>query len=184
VDIGASCTLYKECKICSEIKYKTEFPKKSGTKSRPSQRRSFCYSCDRSTESLFYEPAKGYSFDTSLLNKYRPIGIHGLTSKERLYRGKVSYERAKRLVSEGAAGIVYSTLIHHLFTTKTFRTFIFERDNFTCHYCSKPGNTIDHKRPRSKGGYSTPENCVCACRKCNHKKDNIAYEDYVNKVKV
>lgn len=46
------------------------------------------------------------------------------------------------------------------------------RDNYTCVYCGKPGNTVDHVVPRSLGGLTTYENCVTACGKCNHKKSN------------
>ncbi|MBT8340134.1 MAG: HNH endonuclease [Desulfatitalea sp.] len=46
------------------------------------------------------------------------------------------------------------------------------RDNFTCGYCASQGGrmTIDHIVPRSRGGPSTFENCVCCCRTCNTRK--------------
>lgn len=47
------------------------------------------------------------------------------------------------------------------------------RDNFTCVYCGKRGDTIDHVLPQSKGGPTSYENCVAACRKCNSKKDDL-----------
>lgn len=47
------------------------------------------------------------------------------------------------------------------------------RDNFTCAYCGGYGDTIDHVIPQSKGGGSTYENCVTACKKCNSKKDDM-----------
>lgn len=48
------------------------------------------------------------------------------------------------------------------------------RDNHTCQYCgtNKVRLTIDHIVPRSKGGKTTFENCVAACRECNSKKGN------------
>lgn len=51
---------------------------------------------------------------------------------------------------------------------------IFIRDNFTCMYCGKKYNklTIDHVMPQSQGGKSSFENCVAACKSCNHKKGN------------
>jgi len=53
---------------------------------------------------------------------------------------------------------------------------IFHRDNNHCMYCGhkfKPKNlNIDHVVPKSKGGRSIWENLVCACFKCNQKKDN------------
>jgi len=64
-------------------------------------------------------------------------------------------------------------LIRHLYRNKVpfSKKNIFVRDNFTCMYCgSKDGLTIDHVIPTSRGGKSTFENCVSACRQCNHKK--------------
>ena len=48
------------------------------------------------------------------------------------------------------------------------------RDDFACGYCgtdlSYSTCTIDHVVPRSKGGGTSWENCVSACRKCNFDK--------------
>lgn len=58
---------------------------------------------------------------------------------------------------------------------------IFIRDNYTCQYCGRKtyknsGDTsteLEHVKPRSKGGLSTWENTVTACRKCNRKKGDL-----------
>jgi 5-methylcytosine-specific restriction endonuclease McrA len=51
---------------------------------------------------------------------------------------------------------------------------VFLRDGFTCQYCSHrtPTSdlTFDHVIPRSKGGLTTWENVVTACRWCNTMK--------------
>jgi 5-methylcytosine-specific restriction endonuclease McrA len=51
---------------------------------------------------------------------------------------------------------------------------IFIRDNYTCQYCgvklTKNECTIDHVKPKVKGGKSSWYNCVCACRRCNNFK--------------
>ena len=46
------------------------------------------------------------------------------------------------------------------------------RDGFKCAYCgsTKFRLTIDHIIPKSKGGKSTFENCVAACKPCNTRK--------------
>lgn len=48
------------------------------------------------------------------------------------------------------------------------------RDEFRCAYCgANPKKlTVDHVVPISKGGKSTFENCVAACKECNAKKSN------------
>jgi 5-methylcytosine-specific restriction endonuclease McrA len=53
---------------------------------------------------------------------------------------------------------------------------VYRRDGYTCQYCrARPGMsdlTIDHVIPRSRGGASSWENCVTACRPCNARKAN------------
>lgn len=59
---------------------------------------------------------------------------------------------------------------------RALRQQVFERDNFTCVYCqAKPEGSdlhADHVLPRSRGGLSTLENLVCACRLCNCAKSD------------
>ncbi|MDB5056734.1 MAG: endonuclease [Chloroflexi bacterium] len=53
------------------------------------------------------------------------------------------------------------------------RRAILERDG-CCQYCGTTDGplTVDHVMPRSRGGATTWENCVAACRRCNHRKDS------------
>ena len=54
------------------------------------------------------------------------------------------------------------------------------RDDHTCQYCGVKGErqmTVDHVVPRSKGGPSTWENLVCACMRCNNRKNNRSPAD-------
>jgi len=37
--------------------------------------------------------------------------------------------------------------------------------------------TVDHVVPRSRGGPSTWENLVCACMRCNNRKNNRSPQD-------
>lgn len=52
------------------------------------------------------------------------------------------------------------------------RRAIFYRDSFTCQYCGKKDAqlTLDHVRPRSRGGVHDWANVVSACIPCNHRK--------------
>ena len=58
---------------------------------------------------------------------------------------------------------------------------VFIRDEYICQYCGKntkqkynqkcnDSATVDHIIPQSKGGKSSWDNCVCACKECNNKK--------------
>jgi 5-methylcytosine-specific restriction endonuclease McrA len=46
------------------------------------------------------------------------------------------------------------------------------RDGFRCAYCGDRRDrlSIDHIIPKSRGGKTTFENCVSACKTCNLKK--------------
>jgi 5-methylcytosine-specific restriction endonuclease McrA len=50
------------------------------------------------------------------------------------------------------------------------RAGVLRRDLRRCAYCRKPGETIDHVVPRSRGGGHSWENCVACCTTCNVRK--------------
>jgi 5-methylcytosine-specific restriction endonuclease McrA len=50
------------------------------------------------------------------------------------------------------------------------RRAVLERDEHRCVYCGARADTIDHVRPRSRGGPHAWTNVVAACARCNHKK--------------
>jgi 5-methylcytosine-specific restriction endonuclease McrA len=54
------------------------------------------------------------------------------------------------------------------------RKAVLARDSWTCQYCGsdKPGLTVDHVIPRSRGGQSVWENIVASCAACNRRKGN------------
>lgn len=58
---------------------------------------------------------------------------------------------------------------------------IFLRDRQTCQYCGgKPGAaklTLDHVKPKSKGGAASWENLVAACHPCNRRKADHTPEE-------
>jgi 5-methylcytosine-specific restriction endonuclease McrA len=59
---------------------------------------------------------------------------------------------------------------------KFSRINIYMRDGWSCQYCGQKKSTkeltFDHVIPRDKGGPTTWENIVAACRPCNHWKAN------------
>ena len=56
---------------------------------------------------------------------------------------------------------------------------VITRDEHTCQYCgtSRLPLTIDHIKPKGKGGLDTWENLVTACKPCNQKKGDKTPEE-------
>jgi 5-methylcytosine-specific restriction endonuclease McrA len=54
---------------------------------------------------------------------------------------------------------------------------LYKRDANTCQYCGaampSPDLTIEHILPRSRGGPTSWENCVAACKDCNSRKADM-----------
>jgi 5-methylcytosine-specific restriction endonuclease McrA len=57
------------------------------------------------------------------------------------------------------------------------RRAVLARDNHRCAYCGSGADTVDHVRPRSRGGRHEWTNVVAACSGCNHRKaDRFLHE--------
>lgn len=51
-----------------------------------------------------------------------------------------------------------------------FREGILSSWGSLCAYCGRPGDTLDHVRPRSRGGRTDRTNLICCCTACNRAK--------------
>lgn len=55
---------------------------------------------------------------------------------------------------------------------------VFKRDNHQCQYCGVAKDlSLDHVFPRSRGGKTSWDNLVAACRSCNGKKGDYTPEE-------
>jgi 5-methylcytosine-specific restriction endonuclease McrA len=50
------------------------------------------------------------------------------------------------------------------------RRTVLERDGYTCYWCHRSANTVDHLHPTSKGGGLDYTNLVASCGPCNYSK--------------
>lgn len=84
--------------------------------------------------------------------------------------------RHLRMSMPAVIRLVYYVRIPRLLKVPLSRRTVLARDYYTCQYCgAKPERselTLDHIRPRSRGGKTTWENVVTACRRCNTRKGN------------
>lgn len=74
--------------------------------------------------------------------------------------------------------LLYRTARRHVPVVKYSRRNVHARDGYVCQYCGNPANlTIDHVIPLSRGGRTTWDNVVTACRSCNGRKGNRTPEE-------
>tara|TARA_R110000850_G_C9964214_1_gene464658 strand:+ start:589 stop:1101 length:513 start_codon:yes stop_codon:yes gene_type:complete len=71
--------------------------------------------------------------------------------------------------------VLKSYIRKHEFLLSCTRRNVYNRDNYTCQYCSiraktKFDLTLDHIVPKSRGGPKTWDNIVSSCHQCNEKK--------------
>lgn len=114
-------------------------------------------------------------------NRHGVVGMRGKTDKGRRWYQETDLETAVVLVREHAAVVVNRHTIRRLFSNKAFRRYILTRDNYTCYFCGEYGDTLDHLLPRSKGGHTTPFNCVCACTLCNQSKADRDLDEFMER---
>lgn len=111
------------------------------------------------------------------------------------YLNTVSWKRAVRLVMKGKTEVLKYTdkvcrcaggtvikipliiklikVIRMIYKNKVpfSKRNVMVRDRYQCCYCGTNKNlTIDHIIPASRGGKSSFENCITACKSCNNKK--------------
>jgi 5-methylcytosine-specific restriction endonuclease McrA len=76
--------------------------------------------------------------------------------------------------------LVYYVRVPHRISIPLTRRTVMMRDNYTCQYCGaqppKANLTIDHVTPKMRGGATTWENVVCACKVCNLHKGSKTLE--------
>jgi 5-methylcytosine-specific restriction endonuclease McrA len=116
-----------------------------------------------------------------LNQSYEPLNIC------RVRRAVVLLYRGKAEMLENGSGFIHSasydfpvpSVIRLAYMVKRpwlerklTRLEVFNRDHYTCQYCSKETRqlTLDHVIPRYRGGQHTWENVVSACIPCNRHK--------------
>jgi len=85
---------------------------------------------------------------------------------------------ANILVNEHMARTIDDNSIEILYDRSTFRFLLKKKNKDKCYYCGKKGNTIDHVVPKSRGGMTTPDNCVWSCGTCNENKANMSEDEF------
>lgn len=61
---------------------------------------------------------------------------------------------------------------------RRFRASILEAWGHRCAYCGQDATTLDHVRPRSKGGQTDRANLISCCARCNSKKGSTDWQEW------
>lgn len=69
-------------------------------------------------------------------------------------------------------------LLYNPFLFRDYRKAALKRDHYTCLWCGRPGTTVDHIIPASKGGSDLPQNLLAACMECNTKRGSRSAFSY------
>ncbi len=77
--------------------------------------------------------------------------------------------------------LVYYVRVPRRMVVPLSRRTLLARDNYTCQYCGVSASsaelTMDHVLPKVRGGETTWDNVVCACRACNSRKGSKTPEE-------
>ncbi|MDF2959658.1 MAG: endonuclease [Paenibacillus sp.] len=202
--LQSETVLYKECTHCKKLKPLSEFLRRTGRRSGKDSRRGTCKTCRKELKGntkphrlqastslppkrtaipgpLPMPPPKPAGPDVSVLipNRQGIVRMRGKTDKGRRWQQETDLETAVILVREHAAVVVNRHTVRRIYSNKTFREYILNRDRHTCYFCGDYGDTIDHLLPRAKGGHTTPVNCVCACTLCNQSKADRSLDEFL-----
>ena len=74
-----------------------------------------------------------------------------------------------------------SNLIPKRHAKQQFRKQIFEAWGHECAYCGVPADTLDHVKPRHKGGATVASNLVPACKNCNRRKGSEEWQAWFSR---
>lgn len=122
-----------------------------------------------------YEPLSIVSVQRAMILLLKEKAELIESAEERLHAARVSFPVP--LVIR----LVYYVKIPHQVALAPTRRAVMLRDNRTCQYCGATGSaavlTLDHLVPRSRGGQTTWENVVTACRTCNMRKGGRTPEE-------
>ncbi len=93
------------------------------------------------------------------------------------FSGAVLRSENLRVEIPSVVRLQYFVRVPYLRRGSLSRRGVLARDDHRCQYCGRRADSIDHVRPRSRGGAHTWDNVVAACRRCNtHKRDRLLSE--------
>lgn len=139
-------------------------------------------------KNLMYKPVLILNGDYQPLSRY-PLSLNSMKKVlKSLLKGRISvvkeYDESIHIKNQEIKLpkiVVLKKYINISHTPKFSRHNVYLRDDYTCQYCGRHFSptdlTFDHVVPRCKGGKTTWENIVTACKECNNHKGGKTLEE-------
>lgn len=86
--------------------------------------------------------------------------------------GMVFRSETLRIEAPSVVRLRYFVHVPYRAHTALTRRGVFARDDWTCQYCGRAAENVDHVIPRSRNGPHSWANVVAACRSCNSRKED------------
>lgn len=125
-----------------------------------------------------YQPLSKYPLSLNSMKKVLKSLLKGRISVVKEYDDTITVQNKEMKLPKVVVLKKYVNVSHK---PKFSRKNVYLRDDYTCQYCGKKFKTedltFDHVIPRCKGGTTTWENIVTACRECNGRKGGKTLEE-------
>lgn len=111
----------------------------------------------------------------NVCNVRRAVILLGRGKAELLENGRGEIKTVRRSFPIPSVIRLFYMVKRPLMNRRLSRRAVFARDGYTCQYCGVETRelTLDHIKPRSRGGPHVWENVVSACIPCNHRKAGL-----------
>lgn len=123
-----------------------------------------------------YQPVKVVSLEVGFVLLYTDRAT-SVTDSERTLRSVNSTYKVPWVIALNSC----SPRTRRSLSPRFSRQNVYLRDGYSCQYCGWMGPlshlTLDHLLPSAKGGKTSWENVVTACRPCNHRKGARTIEE-------
>ena len=88
----------------------------------------------------------------------------------------IRFWKKPKVINRKGPGSGYQNARRWPASLRIYKRIVMERDNWTCAYCGKPAEQVDHVIPQSQGGSHLPSNLVASCARCNYIKGSSCAE--------
>jgi hypothetical protein len=176
---GSYCPISRRCINCKAVKHGSEFYFMSKT----------CKDCvienlkikiDRNELEKTLKKMHEYSWIDLGIEALNPNYYIALFTSDTKFAKNIHYNLACDLYEKGVITVMRENAVYLLFKqNKYLKQKVILDSKYTCYYCGKFGDTVDHIIPKKDGGLWIESNLICCCNKCNVAKAELDIDDFI-----